>query len=134
MRELKAAQKTELDDLFGYRVRYDRRERTLYSHDVGVMPALISPFVGDTMPHAVVQPDGEEELVELVRWASRYRLPLVPRGRATSGYGGALPVKGGIVVDSFHMQEILDIDVENETVTVEGGVIWQRLDRELAKH
>ena len=102
MRDLRAAQKAELDQMFGERVRYDRRERTLYSHDVGVMPALISPFVGNTLPHAVAQPRDEGELIELVAWANKNKLPLVPRGRATSGYGGVLPVKGGVVIDSFY--------------------------------
>ena len=133
MRELKATQQAELDQMFGPRVRYDRRERTLYSHDVGVMPALIAPFVGNTLPHAVVQPSSEEELVELVKWASENKLPLVPRGRATSGYGGVLPVKGGVVIDSFHLQEILAIDPAGQTVTVQGGVVWKNLDRELQK-
>jgi Fe-S oxidoreductase/FAD/FMN-containing dehydrogenase len=134
MRELKAAQQLELDEIFGPRVRYDRRERTLYSHDVGVMPALISPMVGNTMPHAVAQPENEEELVQLVRWASQNKMPLVPRGRATSGYGGVLPVKGGVVIDSFHMQRLITLDAENETVTVQGGMVWKNLDRALAKH
>ena len=133
MRELNAAQQVDLDKLFGPRVRYDRRERTMYNHDVGVMPPLIAPFVGDTMPHAVVQPESEGELVELVKWARENKLPLVPRGRATSGYGGVLPVKGGVVIDSFHLQKIIAIDRENETVTVQGGVIWKNLDRALAK-
>ncbi len=134
MRELKAPQQADLDKMFGPRVRYDRRERTMYNHDVGVMPALIAPFVGNTMPHAVVQPEDEEELVELVKWAKANGLPLVPRGRATSGYGGVLPVKGGVVIDSFHLQKIIAIDKENETVTVQGGVVWKNLDRELGKH
>jgi hypothetical protein len=30
------------------------------------------------MPHAVVRPENEEELVELVKWAKRNGLPLVP--------------------------------------------------------
>ncbi|MBN1319083.1 MAG: FAD-binding oxidoreductase, partial [Anaerolineales bacterium] len=134
MRELTSVHKNELDEMFGARARYDRRERTMYNHDVGTMPALISPFVGNTMPHAVVQPESEKELVDLANWARTNKLPLVPRGRATSGYGGVLPVKGGVVIDSFHLQDILSIDTENLTVTVQGGVIWKRLDEQLAKH
>jgi len=134
MRRLTPTQQSELDAMFGPRVRYDRRERTMYNHDVGVMPPLISPLVGDTMPHAVAQPESEDELVKLVKWARENKLPLVPRGRATSGYGGVLPVKGGVVIDSFHQQKIISIDKEKQTVTVQGGVIWKNLDRELAKH
>lgn len=134
MRELKAAQQADLEALFGPRVRWDRRECTMYSHDIGVMPPLIGPFVGSTMPHAVVQPENEEELAQLVRWATDNKLPLIPRGRATSGYGGVLPVKGGVVIDSFHLQRILSVDPAEQTVTVQGGVVWKTLDRELEKH
>jgi hypothetical protein len=71
------------------------------------------------MPAAVVQPASEEELVALVRWAQEKSIALTPRGRATSGYGGVLPVKGGLVVDFFHLSTILKIDTTTQTARVQ---------------
>ena len=95
MAALQAADKRFLESLFGTRVSFDRIERKLYGHDIAEIPSLIKPLVGSTVPDAVVQPASEEELVALVRWAQDNRIALTPRGRATSGYGGVLPVRGG---------------------------------------
>jgi Fe-S oxidoreductase/FAD/FMN-containing dehydrogenase len=122
-----------LENLFGTRVSFDHRERTLYGHDTAEIPSLIKPLVGSTVPDAVVQPDSEDELIALVRWAQEKRVPLTPRGRATSGYGGVLPVKGGLVVDFFHLGKLLEIDTKSLTARVQPGISWEKLDRELAK-
>jgi FAD/FMN-containing dehydrogenase len=78
--------KNHLEALFGDRVTFERLERKLYGHDVAAMPNLIKPLVGDTTPDAVVQPRSEEQLAELVRWADEQRIPLTPRGKASSGF------------------------------------------------
>ncbi len=133
MAALKAADKRYLKSLLETRVSFDRMERTLYGHDIAEIPSLIKPLVGSTIPDAAVQPDSEEELVALVRWAQENRIALTPRGRATSGYGGVLPVKGGLVVDFFHLGKLLEIDTETRAVRVQPGICWEKLDRELAR-
>ena len=133
MAALQAADKRFLESLFETRVSFDRMERTLYGHDIAEIPSLIKPLVGSTVPDAVVQPASEEELVALVRWAQEKRIALTPRGRASSGYGGVLPVKGGLVVDFFHLSKLLEIDTKTRTARVQPGICWEKLDRELAK-
>jgi Fe-S oxidoreductase/FAD/FMN-containing dehydrogenase len=134
MGRLTTAQQTWLRERFDGRSSTDLLERKIYSHDVGVMPPLVQPLVGKAVADAVVQPQNEAEIVELVRWAAENRVPLVPRGKATSGYGGVLPVKGGITVDFRRMRRVLDVDAEALTVTVEPGMVWQRLEETLAEH
>ncbi|UCC61319.1 MAG: FAD-binding oxidoreductase, partial [Dehalococcoidia bacterium] len=134
MGKLSSKQRNYLDEKFGSRVTYSKTERKLYSHDIAAMPSLIKPLIGETTPEAVVQPETEEELAELVRWASENNIPLTPRGKASSGYGGVLPVKGGIVVDFYRMKRIIKVDPDALTATVQPGVVWEKLDRELEKH
>jgi Fe-S oxidoreductase/FAD/FMN-containing dehydrogenase len=133
MARLSTKYKEYLNDLFGDRVTFERIERKMYSHDIAAMPKLIQPLVGNTVPDAVVQPEDESQLVKLVQWAAQNGLPLTPRGKASSGYGGAIPVKRGIVVDFYWMKNVLEIDPENLTATVQPGITWEMLDRELAK-
>ncbi|GFO96234.1 hypothetical protein ig2599ANME_0423 [groundwater metagenome] len=95
---------------------------------------MVKPLIGNTTPEAIVQPQSEEELIELVNWARAKKIPLTPRGKATSGYGGAVPVKKGIVVDFYRMKEVQAVDKENLTVTVQPGISWEQLDRKLAAH
>jgi FAD/FMN-containing dehydrogenase len=86
------------------------------------------------LPETVIQPQSEEELVELVRWASENRIPLTPRGKATSGYGGIIPVEKGVVVDFYRMNRLLRIDPNTDTATVQAGVVWEKLEKELLKN
>ena len=120
-----------LEEKFGARATFRRSERVLYGHDISAVPSLFKPLVGDTVPDAVVQPESEEELKDLVLWAGKNRIPLVPRGKGSSGYGGIIPIKKGVVVDFYRMKSVASVDVENETVTVEPGITWEQLDRAL---
>jgi Fe-S oxidoreductase/FAD/FMN-containing dehydrogenase len=114
-------------------VNFDDTERMLYSHDIGALPSLIKPLIGSTIPDAIVQPESETELAGLLSWADGNGITLTPRGKATSGYGGVLPVKGGVVVDFWRMKKVISIDEKDLTATVEPGVTWEKLDRALIK-
>ena len=59
-------------------------------------------------------------------------MPLTPRGKASSGYGGVIPARRGVVVDFYRMNDILEVDREGMAVTVEPGITWEDLDRKLA--
>jgi Fe-S oxidoreductase/FAD/FMN-containing dehydrogenase len=133
MADLTHKQESFLKNLFGDRVNFQELERKLYGHDMAVIPSLVKPLVGDTIPEAIVQPQNEEELTALVRWAGENKIPLTPRGKASSGYGGALPIKNGVVVDFFRMKSIIRIDPDNLTATVQPGIVWEQLDWQLKK-
>jgi len=133
MSNLSNTHKEYLKEKFKDRVNFDDVERMLYSHDIAAMPSLIKPLIGDTTPDAVVQPQSEEELKELVMWAAKNHVPLTPRGKASSGYGGVLPVENGIVVDFYRMKKVLSVDKDKLTATVQPGIVWEALDHELKK-
>ena len=42
-------------------------ERMLYGHDIAAIPTLVKPFIGNTVPSAVVHPTNENELVDFYR-------------------------------------------------------------------
>lgn len=122
-----------LISIFGERVAFHKTELMLYSSDIGFLPPIAKGQV-NTLPDAVVQPLGREELEKLIALAARYKSPLVPRGGATAGYGGAVPVHGGIVIDFSRMNSITAINAQDLTVTVEPGVRWNTLEQELRKN
>ncbi|MGI5880662.1 MAG: FAD-binding oxidoreductase [Syntrophomonadaceae bacterium] len=117
--------------MFGDRVNFDPQERRFYAYDVGTMPGMMKRFSGSNLPAGIVQPDSQDELVQLMRWAQENKIPLIPRGKATSGYGGAVPTRSGLVIESNRMKQILEIIVEERTVMVQAGVVWDKLEAEL---
>ncbi len=120
-----------LEDKFGPRANFNPNERILYGHDIAAIPSLFKPLIGGTTPDAIVQPETEAEVALVARWASARTIPLVPRGKGSSGYGGIIPTRKGVVVDFFRMKKVLSVDSDNETVTVEPGITWEQLDRQL---
>ena len=85
--------------------------------------------VEEAHPDAIVFPRQKQDVVEIVRLANRYDLPLVGRGAGTGLSGGALARRGGIVVVFSRMNHILEIDAENQRAVVEPGVVNLDLSR-----
>ncbi|MHB1404232.1 MAG: FAD-binding and (Fe-S)-binding domain-containing protein [Desulfitobacteriaceae bacterium] len=129
---LTTAQMGRIKNIFEDRVRFNKVERIVYSHDMGIMPEQIRAMIQCT-PDGVVQPACAEEVVALVKIAREEQMPLVPRGAGSAGFGGSVPAKAGLVVDFVRMNKILEIDTVNQTATVEPGVIWINLEKELSE-
>ena len=75
------------------------------------------------MPLAVVLPTSTEQVQAVLRICHRERIPFVARGSGTGLSGGALPVTDGIVISLARMNRILEVDLPNQRVVVEPGVI-----------
>jgi Fe-S oxidoreductase/FAD/FMN-containing dehydrogenase len=120
-----------LQEKFGERTNFNRVERVLYSHDIAAIASIFKPMIGNTVPDAVVQPQSEKELVELIQWANEHRIPLTPRGKGSSGYGGIIPTRKGIVVDFYRMKDVISIDQDGEKATIQPGITWEQLDKKL---
>lgn len=133
MNKIKAGIRDEMHQQWDKRVSFDELERKIYAHDMGVMPSMIKPLVGNPVPDGIVQPQSEQELLALVKLAREENIKLTPRGKATSGYGGVLPVEGGLVVEFNRMNKIIEIDEEKRTAAVEPGVVWNELEYHLNK-
>jgi FAD/FMN-containing dehydrogenase len=58
---------------------------------------------------AVVSPASVEELKQVVAACARHRVPLTVRGGGTGNYGQAMPVRGGVVVDTGYLNHVLEI-------------------------
>ncbi|MFX1606765.1 MAG: FAD-binding oxidoreductase, partial [Promethearchaeota archaeon] len=127
---LKSKPKEKLKEIFGDRLVTEKHELILFGQDVGSLPKQVG-WLMNTKPDAIVQPQTPEEIKALYAVAQKYKVPLVPRAAGTSGYGGAIPRKGGVVVDMRRMDKILEVDGKNLTVTVEPGISWANLQFEL---
>ncbi len=86
------------------------------------------------MPDAVITPENQQQVLEIVKYAVSEKFPLTPRGGGTSLTGGPLPVLGGAVLSFEKMNKIIDIDTSSRMAVLQPGVITGDLDREALKH
>lgn len=98
----------------------------MYSTDIATLPGIVNDLL-ETKADAVAQPTSTEILSNLIKYCVEYEIPMIPRGHGTSGYGGVLPTKNGVVVEMTRMNEVFHIDREAMTVEVGAGIIWGNL-------
>lgn len=85
-----------------------------------------------TLPGAVVLPRSTSQVQAIVRLCARNKIPFVARGAGTGLSGGALPAANGIVISFARMNRILALDIPNQRITVEPGVINAHVSQRVA--
>ncbi len=102
----------------------DNAMRTIYATDASEYQEL---------PLAVTFPKSEDDVRELVLFAAKHGVGLIPRAAGTSLAGQV--VGSGIVADiGRHMNAILEIDAESRRVRVQPGVVRNELNLALAEY
>ncbi|MEM0203429.1 MAG: FAD-binding oxidoreductase [Archaeoglobaceae archaeon] len=96
----------------------------IYRYDFSLIPKPLSKFV--KKPLIVVQPSKIDELIRILEICERFELPIVPRGSATSAYGGCVPLEECVVVD---FKRISNFEFRDNVVIAEGGAIWMEIER-----
>jgi len=74
-------------------------------------------------PAVVVLPHSTEQVAAAVRICDRFGVPFVARGAGTGLSGGALPLQDSVLIVTTTMRQILTIDLDNQQVVVQPGVI-----------
>ena len=79
-------------------------------------------------PAAVVFAHNTQDVADAVKLAALYKVPVIPFGVGSSLEGHLLAVQGGISLDVSRMNQVLSIDAEDLTVTVQPGVTRKQLN------
>ena len=74
-------------------------------------------------PALVVLPRTTEQVAEVVKICDRNQIPFVARGAGTGLSGGALPIENCVLIVTALMRKILNIDWDNQRITVQPGII-----------
>ncbi len=85
------------------------------------------------MPEVVIQVLTTEEVSKIMKYAHENKIPVTPRGAGTGLVGSAVPIYGGILLDTTKMNKILEVDTENLTLTVEPGVLLMDIGKYVEK-
>src|ERR1700733_2183904 len=105
-------------------VRFDAVTRALYSTDASVY---------QIEPIGAVIVKSREDLLRVVEMCARHRCPLTMRGGGTSQAGQA--IGAGLQVDtSKYYNQILELNVEEQWVRVQPGIVLDELNAALKSH
>ncbi|BHH83178.1 FAD-binding oxidoreductase [Desulforhopalus sp. 52FAK] len=82
-------------------------------------------------PDAVIVAKNVEKVSEVLKWANENNVPVTPWGGASSVTGQGLATRGGIIIDTTAMNQIIAIDEDSLMVKVESGKFGHHLEKEL---
>ena len=121
---------TELEDAVG-RENCSTKEIDRITHSVDYF--WLSRMWADRglrMPEAayVVSPKNAQETSKVLQIANYYKIPVTTWGGGGGTQGGALPVSGGIVLDTKRMDQIYDINEKGMYIECGTGTIYKHLE------
>jgi FAD/FMN-containing dehydrogenase/Fe-S oxidoreductase len=108
----------ELKECFSGDIQTDYVSRTIYATDASEYKET---------PTGVVRPKNQDDIIQFVKWAAKYKQSIIPRAAGTS-IAGQVVGNGWILDCSRYMTNILEINLEEKWVRVEPGVIRDELN------
>ena len=90
-----------------------------------------SAFTTVPPPAAVVFAESTLDVSDAIKLCAQYKVPVIPFGVGSSLEGHLLAVEGGISIDVGRMNNILSVNPEDLTVTVQAGVCRKALNEEI---
>ncbi len=107
-------------------------ETKLYAKETINLPNILK----DKFPkiQSIYQPENIHDLEKMIAGSRKNKLPVIPRGAATSGMGGITPLKRSIMADLTHLNQILEFDEKKKIVSFEAGLRWWELKHFLNRH
>jgi FAD/FMN-containing dehydrogenase len=88
------------------------------SHDFYWYSPILRPQLAGKTGDIAVQPVTIDEVLAVMRFASRHEIPVTVRGAGTGNYGQCVPLHGGIVLDLSLMDKL-------EGITADGVAVCQ---------
>ena len=116
--------RSELEEIVGaHFISVKETDKLVYSTDWSWMPQMWLDR-GERLPTPdyIVHPGSAEEIAEILLIANKYHIPVVPWGGGSGTQGGALPLFGGILVDTKRMDKIIEIDEKSLTARQPGRI------------
>ena len=113
----------ELIAILGDRFSSSESTRLNYSHGEDVFDPVLS--------QAVVFPNSNEEISQIVKLCNQHKIPIVPFGTGTSLEGHVVGNEDGITLSLENMNKVLEINTEDFDCRVQAYVTRKQLNEEL---
>jgi FAD/FMN-containing dehydrogenase len=109
----------------------DEGARLTASTDWAHMSPVLEPMLPGGVADVVVRPPDAAGIAAAVGAAHRHRVPVTVRGQGTGNYGQAIPLYGGLVIDTSRANRI--ISVGDGEITAEAGASFVMLEKAARK-
>lgn len=112
----------------------------LSTQQVSTNPAILEQHSHDesyhvpVLPNVVVFPETTHDVVQVITYATRHGIPVVPFGAGSGLEGHVIPVQRGISLDMMHMNKIIEVRPDDFLVCVQPGVTRVQLNEGLKKY
>ena len=95
----------------------------------------LSAFAVDGLtPQAAVAPSSYEQVAEVMRYAHTEGLAVIPRGSGTHMHIGNVPSRYDIGLSLLRLDQVVEHEPADLTVTCQAGITLDRLQRHLGQH
>jgi glycolate oxidase len=85
-------------------------------------------------PDGAVWATTTKQVAEIMKFAGREKINIVPRGAGTGSTGMVVPNKGGLILDFLRMNKILRVSIEDRVAVVQPGVVYEALQKTLSPY
>lgn len=121
-----------LEQLFPKKISFEEKELLKHAGDLWPRKLILQRLGGKMeLPLAVVSPTSVEEVQEIVKWANREKIALIPYGGGTGVCGATMSVGRTISVDLKGLNRIKEINSDSLYVVSEAGVLGGELEKAL---
>lgn len=86
------------------------------------------------LPDVVIWPENTTDVSTVLAYANAHALPVTAWGAGSSLEGNSIPLNGGVILNMTRMNRIVKIHTADFQVTVEPGIFYKDMNKELAKH
>ena len=104
-----------------------RQLKQLLPGEIYLEPARLAQYAGDKWyathtPDAVALPRSTRSVSRILKFASKHKIPVTPRGAGHGYVGGCVPMHGGIVLSVERMKRIREINPADFVAVIQPGV------------
>jgi len=104
-----------------------RQLKKLLPGEIFLEPATLAKYTGDKwfathQPDAVALPRSAKSVSTILKFASKNKIPVTPRGAGHGYVGGCVPMHGGIALSTERMKKILEINPADFVAVVQPAV------------
>lgn len=83
-------------------------------------------------PEVVVFAESRDDVVAVMKFASKLNIPVTTRGAGVGYVGGCVPLEGGIALSVARMNQVVELSLKDGVVVTQPGVILKELQDQVS--